>query len=295
MSGSDIPRRFLKFILAPLLIVLGFGLLTNGIVLKGFALVGDASGDWGQLSCFEFNTWPVVPADSTSAGVGEFEGKDVATTTTALVPDVTFDQVVQINVTNAYPSYGVRCVIGYTISAGMDAELVAVTLIPEDNLTGCAETSDTGLDGAELNCNQLTVRFVPGNLDCGDDGEILNDLVFHVEQPAPQGSVLKFRIELTPVQCDPGDESTPTPTTPPGSQPTFTPTPTETPLAEALTARQGPSAQVQAVRTGDGGLLGMDSTTRGGLGTLMLIIGTLLIFGGGTPLAFILGNRRKLR
>ncbi len=198
MKGDEErPRaaRLLALVVAPLLISVGLSMLTDGFAVRGFAQADAIQGEWTQLACFEFYTWPDVPAHPADTGTGEYLAEEVASVTPSLVVDSSGSEEIQLLVAGAYPSYGSRCEVGYRVS-GVSARLGQVAIEPGAGLSDCVSVPN-GLD-----CQGLTVRFAAGTLKCVDPGEeVLNDLVLHVEQRAPQRAGLSFRVGLTPLQC----------------------------------------------------------------------------------------------
>jgi hypothetical protein len=150
----------------------------------------------------------------------------------------------------------------------------------------------------------MTLMFTQPGTACIDGGATQTvQLVFHIEQPAPQASTLQYQVDLPLVQCE---EVTPTPTET-GIVEVETPTSTLTPIPTATLSAQvqplvvtpaatltpvptRPIAEVQGTQfvppvTGDAGLIGrigLDTGSSDGAGggrVLLAAVLLLVLFG----------------
>jgi hypothetical protein len=276
--------RFRRFVLGPLLLVLGVGLITNTAIISGQVIV-PALGEFQEedIDCQEFHTWPNLP--SALEDFGEYLQTDVASVGAEVLPGADDDDALVVSVHGAYPSYGVQCSVPYEVHAatGNLVELQGgVAFTPGNGLSGCAEIDVSGL-GQGWGCNELTVLYFPPVSDsCISPGVFNDSLVFHVEQPALQQATMDFQLTLMWLECDPGVDETPAVRSNPVGGSTGPGTPAQ--LTSEVSPARDPVravARVSPATTGDGGLLGqVGDTPRTGLGTLLALAGVILVLVG---------------
>jgi hypothetical protein len=156
--------------------------------------------------------------------------------------------------------------------------------VPGPGLTGCGLNQDSP-PAYRWECVELTVLYAaPIAGACIEAGEFTDELIFHVEQPAPQQSALNFQLRLEWFECDPGgdNQEEETPDDPGGSFTTFGSAdpvdPADPPRVSEVAAVPRAVARVSPATTGDGGLLGADrDVSRVGIGSLLVLVGAGLV------------------
>jgi hypothetical protein len=193
----------LGLLVAALIVVLGTfgvvqGLWSETLEINGQVETGEVDADWTASGCFEFHNWPQLPP---AAPLGEYLGKDVGSFTV----DGVFTNDLTITIDGAYPSYAFDCEVHYTNTGTVPWHVESITFTPIAGLTGCSQIvktppgSTTG--NFTANCDQLTVRWVDGlctqvHPAPDDDDTVATSLIVHVEQPAPENSLLQFTISI---------------------------------------------------------------------------------------------------
>lgn len=191
---------------ALLLVLVVLALATAGVVyahwtatLKVDAQVrtGAVGLRWTGAGCFEYYPWgPIPPFGWPPAHYGEVEGKDVGSTTATVV-----DDVLQVVVSNGYPSYAVDCEIEFTNDGTVPVIIRGWRFVPGvngDPLENCTVKTYTG-GTLVIQCDELTVALVDGvgaQIDPGDPFGAASSLRMHVEQSAEQSSTFEFGIEV---------------------------------------------------------------------------------------------------
>jgi hypothetical protein len=163
----------------------GYGLWSKSLRIEGIVNTGRVHARWTLVTCTEFYPWP------TGGHSGEFEGKEVGSTTATI--DSADPQILHVALANTYPSYAVDCQVHYTNDGSVPVIVRGITLgAASPNLTNCVV--DPG-QTSTLYCDQLTVSLVDGigsQIDPGDG--MGSSLMVHVEQPAEQEADYDFDV-----------------------------------------------------------------------------------------------------
>lgn len=184
-SRLQVSLLSLLLLLALASLGIGYGLWSKVLRINGTVKTGNVDARWILANCAEFHPWP-------GGGTpGEFEGKDVGSTTAVIDPED--DQILHITLNNTYPSYAVDCEVHFINDGTIPVFVRGTAIIPvTSNLTNCTVT---GNQTKILKCDQLTVKYVDGinsQVDPGD--EMASSLVVHVEQPASQNATYEFDV-----------------------------------------------------------------------------------------------------
>jgi hypothetical protein len=169
------------------------GLWSKNLEVHGVVETGDLSIDWTNPRCGELNPWPTGDIQ------GEYLGKDVGWFEVDINPDDDDpdfgDQVMNITIHNAYPSYFVDCELHWYNSGSIPVRFGGASLTPGDGLNAddCDFIFGTNPPSIQMNCPELTVIFSDGvgQVDPCLPEDILvcrvaHSLEIHVEQPAEQ-------------------------------------------------------------------------------------------------------------
>ncbi len=169
-----------------------FGLWSKVLTIDGTVNTGTVHATWSGAICSDFHPWPF------GFGIepGEFEGKDVGSTTAT--PDPGDSNNLILTVTNGYPSYSTDCEVEFTNDGSIPWKIRGIDIVPGLNLTGCTVS---GNQTVTLECDQLTVVFVDGIGAQYEPGEIAaSSIRLHVEQDADQNATYQFQVSVCVAQ-----------------------------------------------------------------------------------------------
>jgi hypothetical protein len=174
-----------------------FGLWSKVLTIDGTVNTGTVHATWSGAGCFEFHPWPFNFTFN-----GEFEGKDVGSTTATLDPLDNNNLI--LTVENGYPSYSSDCEVEYTNDGTIPFVIRGISIVPTSPLlTNCNLTGNNGIGGqpVTLSCDQLTVVFVDGVGQQIDPGGIeASSIRLHVEQDADQNAAYEFQVRICVAQ-----------------------------------------------------------------------------------------------
>ncbi len=246
-----------------------------GVILfaSGIALIANTLGvssqttgvEWDSGTCREFFGWPHLP--SQESDFGEYLGKDVG----AVSISGQGSNTLEVTVVSGYPSYGVQCDLTHIVTIAT-SKLTGLNIESLSGLHNCIVTNATMNRYA---CDELTVLYHAGSTSCVPQGaEIDDQVIFHVEQKAPEASLLSFQITLSfSDECDPGEEGPDEET----SQPNELDTPGTFTNQVAQQQTQRTTEVEGATRLPETGSGGMLADTKGGIrvgaGVLLIIAG----------------------
>jgi hypothetical protein len=189
------------------------GLWSKNLVINGTVVTGDLNVDWTDVTCEDVHGWD---GDfDTELDEGEYLNKDVAWTEADIFDED--QQIMTIDIHNAYPSYAVDCEIHWSNTGTIPVQFAGYAF---GSLTNDLEDCEivTGPPAA-LVCKEFTVLVFDdiGQVDpdcpfgeCTDT--VTRSLIFHLEQPAEQSTCDPatglqtsgpFVIDKSSYECDP--------------------------------------------------------------------------------------------
>ena len=168
-----------------LLVVLGlaYGLWSETLEINGTVYTGEVYGEWYQCFCLDSGKDPnplfQPPKD-----------KDVGSTTCQV--DAQDPRILHITVTNGYPSYYNKCNVAFKNSGTVPVIIRGYKIVPENFTLASAYGANNG---------ELWVKFTDGvgvqMEPCpAHSCEQSSEVQLHVEQPAAENTIYKFRVQI---------------------------------------------------------------------------------------------------